>query len=118
LEGRVPKKIEDRSTPAETRPQVAYDRPEGCLLRLFWTVAGNLALFALVLSIFKQDGFSLLDGAYWVVVVALAVSRYVEITHFAGQTLDGRPGTLTDVRRYGIWLLLVATGLWISAHVV
>ena len=114
----MPKKIEGRSNPAESTPQVTYDRPEGCLLRLFWTVAGNLALFAVVLSIFNQDSFSLLDVVYWAVVVALAVSRYIEITRFAGQTLDGKPGTLADFRRYGIWLLAVATGLWISVHVL
>lgn len=114
----MPKQIEDRSNPAESTPQVAYDRPEGCLLRLFWMVAGNLALFALVLSIFNQGGFSLLDGAYWLVVVALAASRYIDIKRFAGLTVHGTPATLGDFRRYGIWLLIVATGLWIVVHVL
>lgn len=114
----MPKKIDDRSNPAESTPQVAYDRPQGCLLRLFWMVAGNLALFALILSIFNQGGFSLLDGAFWLVVVGLAVSRYVDIRRFAGLTIHGAPATLVHFRRYGTWLLIVATGLWISVHVL
>lgn len=114
----MPKKIEDRSNPTESTPQVAYDRPEGCLLRLSWMVAGNLALFVLVLSIFNQGGFSLLDGAYWLVVVGLAVARYLDITRFAGLTADGTPASLVHFRRYGTWLVIVATGLWILVHVL
>ena len=114
----MPKKIEDRSNPAQSTPQVAYDRPEGCLIRLFWMVAGNLALFALVLSIFNQGGFSLLDGAYWLVVVALAASRYMDIRRFAGLTIHGNPATLAHFRSYAIWLLVVAAGLWIFVHVL
>ena len=112
----MPKKLDEWSNPAEPDQQITYDRAEGCLLRLFWTVAGNLALFALILSIINHNGFSLLDSGYWVVVVALAVSRYIEITRFAGQTLDGRPATVAHFRRYGIRLLIVATGLWILVH--
>ena len=114
----MPNKIENRSNPAVPTPQIAYDRPEGCLLRLFWMVAGNLALFALVFSIFNQGGFSLLDGAYWLVVVALAASRYVDIKRFAGLTIHGTPATQAHLRRYGTWLLIVATGLWIFVHVL
>lgn len=114
----MPKKFEDRSNPAESTPPVAYDRPEGCLLRLFWMVAGNLALFALTLTIFNQGGFSLLDGVYWLVVVALAASRYIDIRRFAGPTIHGTPATVVDFRRYGIQLVIVATGLWILVHVL
>jgi len=105
----VPKKIEET-------PQVAYDRPQGCLLRLFWMVAGNLALLALILSIFNQGGFSFLDAIYWLVVGALAATRYVDIRRFAGLTVHGTPATMTDFRRYGTRLLMVATGLWIVVH--
>lgn len=103
---------------SEETPQVAYDRPEGCLLRLFWMVAGNLALFALVLAIFNRGGFSLLDGAYWLVVVALAASRYLDIRRFAGLTVDGTPATMAHFSRYGARLLIVATGLWVAVHVL
>ena len=105
----MPNKIEET-------PQVAYDRAEGCLLRLFWMVGGNLALFALVVSIFNHDGFSLLDGAYWLVVAALVASRYFDITRFGGLTVHGTPATPADFRRYGTRLLFVAAGLWIVVH--
>ena len=114
----MPKKIEDRSNPTESTPQVAYDRPEGCLLRLFWMVAGNLALLALTLSIFNQGGFSLLDGVYWFTVAGLAVARYIDVTRFAGLTAEGTPASLIHFRRYAIWLVIVATGLWILVHVL
>jgi len=103
---------------SEETPQVAYDRPEGCLLRLFWMVAGNLALLALILSIFRQGGFSFLDAIYWLVVGALAATRYVDIRRFAGMTVHGTPATMTDFRRYGARLLIVATGLWVAVHVL
>ena len=114
----MPKKIEDRSNPPQSTPHVAYDRPQGCLLRLFWMVAGNLALFVLILSIFNHGGFSLLDGVYWLVVVGLAGARYIDITRFAGLTAEGTPASLVHFRRYGIWLVITATGLWILVHVL
>ncbi|MGH9147011.1 MAG: hypothetical protein ACRD1Q_09900 [Vicinamibacterales bacterium] len=103
---RTVKPPDDRPNPAERAPQVNYDNPQGCLLRLFWMAIGNLALLVLILSISNQQGFTLLDGLYWVVVTALASARYIDITRFAGLTVDGTPrlrSTTSVVTRRG-WL--------------
>lgn len=112
------KRPEDRSNPAEHGQQVKYDNPQGCLLRLFWMAAGNLALLGLILSIANGDGFTLLDGLYWAVVAALVSTRYVDIVRFGGLTVDGTPATKEHFRRYTAWLALVALALWITTHLL
>lgn len=95
-----------------------YDRPQGCLLRVFWMAVGNVALLTLAGFILSQGRFSLLDGGYWAVVAALVGARYADIVRFRGQTADGTPATVTHLRRYALGLLAVAVGLWIAAHVL
>lgn len=112
------KRPDERPSSAEYSPQIQYDHMQGCLLRLFWTVVGNLALLALIYSISTQQGFGLLDAVYWLVVVALATARYLEITRYRGQTLEGTPATRHHFQRYALWLFLVALALWISTHVL
>ena len=110
------KRPEDRPNPAEHGQLVKYDSPQGCLLRLFWMAFGNLALLLLILSISNQHGFTFLDGLYWVIVAALASGRYIDITRFAGLTIDGTPATKHHFRRYATWLFVVAMGCWTAAH--
>jgi hypothetical protein len=112
------KRPDERANPAEHSAQIKYDNMQGCLLRLFWTVAGNLALLAMVFSISTQQGFTLFDGVYWVVVTALVGARYLEITRFGGLTVEGTPATMTHFRRYATRLFLVALGLWVGTHVI
>ncbi|HJS42463.1 MAG TPA: hypothetical protein VJ755_03260 [Gemmatimonadales bacterium] len=112
------KRPDERPKFAEQRPQVQYDPMQGCLLRLFWTGVGNLALLALIYSISSQQGFTLLDGVYWLVVAALATARYLEITRFGGPTLAGTPATVQHFQHYARWLFLVALALWVGTHVL
>jgi hypothetical protein len=117
MEGDV-QRPDERSHPVEQRPHAQYDSMQGCLLRLFWTAAGNMVLVALLLAISRHQGFSGFDAGYWIVVAALAGARYREITRFAGTTIQGAPATVTDFRRYATVLALVALGLWAGAHLV
>lgn len=112
------KRPDERPSSVEYTPQIQYDHMQGCLLRLFWTAVGNLALLALIYSISTRQGFSLLDAVYWLVVAALATARYLEITRYRGQTLEGTPATLKHFRRYALWLGVVALALWIGSHVL
>lgn len=105
-----------RPAPADQAGRVEHDRPQGCLLRLFWMAFGNLALLALALLIFKRRGFSFLDLAYWGVVVALGSARHADITRLQGLTINGEPATMQHLRRYLLGLFLVAAALWISVH--
>lgn len=112
------KRIEERTNPSEHGQQVHYDNPQGCLLRLFWMAIANLALLVLVLSISNQQGFTLLDGMYWLIVSSAAGARYVDISRFGGLTVDGTPASMTHFRRYVMSLFLVALGLWIGTHLL
>lgn len=112
------KRTEDRTNPPEHLQQVQYDNPQGCLLRLFWMAIANLGLLVLILSISSQNGFTVLDGVYWVIVAAGVGARYVDITRFAGLTVDGTPASMTDFHSYAVRWFLVALGLWIGTHLL
>ena len=91
----------------------------GCLpvvVRLFWLIAGNVALSFLALSIAQQRAFSVRDLAYWVTVAVLIVARYFDITRLGGETKDGEPATLSHWRRYVVVLLVASGALWVLAH--
>lgn len=91
-------------------------RPLGCLLRMFWMAAGNLALVMTVVLIVQRRAFSVLDGVYWVIVAALIAVRYVDITRFDGLTASAEPATLRDLGRYALGLVVTAATVWLMAH--
>jgi hypothetical protein len=109
------------------RPRNLQPAPEspaetiGCLAaltRMAWLVFGGVALAILSLLIAREGEYSLLDFAYWGVVVVMAVMRLVDITHYQGLTSTGEPATLRTWRRY-LLVLVVSTGaLWAAAHLV
>ena len=94
------------------------DRPQGCLLRLFWMAFGNLTLLMIGVVIVEQKRFSALDILYWFVVIALGVARLVDIKRFDGRTIEGEPATMLHFRRYAWRLPLMAAGVWIAAHLL
>jgi hypothetical protein len=96
----------------------AADRPAGCLLRLFWMAIGNLALFMIAILIIQRRSFSAFDMAYWLIVVALIVVRYVDITRFDGRTASAEPATLRHFRRYALGLLVSAGSVWTGVHLL
>ena len=114
---RMPKPTSQQSsTPSSPQPPTTTDSPAGCLLRLLWLGAGNVALVFLALLVFRSRRFSALDVAFWAVVALLAGARYLDITRFQGRTADGEPATVAHLRRYLITMLLVAAGAWLAAH--
>lgn len=96
----------------------AYDRPGGCLLRLFWMAFGNLALVMMTIVIIERRAFSAVDVAYWLVVLALVIVRYVDITRFAGRTASDEPATMRHFRRYSLGLLASAAAVWATVHLL
>jgi hypothetical protein len=94
------------------------DRPGGCLLRLFWMAFGNLALFMVAVVIIGRRAFSVLDGAYWLIVVALLAARYADIAVFAGRTTEGAPASMQHFRQYAFRLLIIAALSWGGAHLL
>ena len=94
------------------------EQPQGCLLRLFWMAFGNLALVMIAIVIVRQQRFSVLDVAFWLIVIAAAVARLVDIKHFDGRTVEGEPATMIHFRRYAWRLPVVAAILWSAAHLL
>ena len=94
------------------------DRPQGCLLRLFWMAFGNLALLMMAVVIVEQKRFSSLDIIYWVIVIALGLARLVDITRFEGRTIEGEPAPMVHFRRYAWRLPWAALGIWAVAHLL
>jgi hypothetical protein len=85
--------------------------------RLFWMFIGNAGLFLLALGVFYKSktsplGYSI---AYWVLVAAILIARFVDIRYFHGETSDGEPATMLHLRRYVINLAIVAIPLFFIA---
>ena len=103
--------------PTEATPP--RQEPAGCLAaiaRVFWLLVGNAILFFLAVYIGETGTMSALDIAFWAVVAALGVVRYVDITRLNGLTTDGEPASLRHWRRYVVALVLGSAALWGSAH--
>jgi hypothetical protein len=100
---------------------VSSSEQTGCLaalVRLAWLIGGGAALAILTLFIARTGRLSGLDLVFWVVVILMAVVRFVDITRFGGLTSDGEPATARTWRRYVLRLVLIAGGLWALAHTV
>ena len=90
----------------------------GLLLRLFWMIAGNLAIALSAVLILQGGGpIPLLpDLIYWVAVPLMIVSRYADVRYFNGTNGYGERATMQDWRRYSVKVVIVAIVLWIAAH--
>jgi len=92
----------------------------GCLTRLVWLVAAPLGLLMLG-AVVARDGqgvWSIESGAYWAVVVLALGVRYLDVVRFQGQTVDGKPASKQDWRRYGLRFPLLALAGWAAAIVL
>jgi hypothetical protein len=99
-------------------PQAKQDTVSGCLVRFFWMLVGNMALFFLTIIIAQYEAFelSIHDAAFWAVVLLLLAVRFVDISYMSGGTADGNRATLSDWKRYAAVLVGVAAAAWLAAH--
>lgn len=56
------------------------------------------------------------DAAYWVIVAAMAVARFIDVSRFAGTTVNGAPSTTAHLRRYLLLVPAAAACWWAAAH--
>ena len=101
-------------------PEKRSEPLAGCVLRVFWMVPGNMALFFCAFFIGDKPAaflrFSGLDIAYGAVVGALLAARYIDIRYQNGATMFGAPASMTHYRRYALILIAASIGVWVAAH--
>lgn len=121
----VPHSPESTTIPAESRPgapsSVHSEPPAsapltGCVLRLFWMGLGNFALVICAVLAARRPAPSLLDGIYALIVVSLIIARYVDISRYRGETVDGDPASMSHWRRYVLALVPTAAAIWLFAR--
>lgn len=90
------------------------------LLRLYWMLGGNVALFLSAAAIFRArpTALSWLDAIYGGVALSLIIARYADVVSFDGARADGTPATHADLRRYIARLSIIALMIWIGVHTV
>jgi hypothetical protein len=103
----------------DTRSQSEGAQPGlGCLLRLFWMAFGNAALLFAAFEVARSEHIGTPDALYALVVVALLVARYIDVTRFNGMTAYAAPATRAHLRRYALVLVNVALFGWLLARYV
>lgn len=89
----------------------------GCLVRLGWLIVAPLGLLVLGVSLAKNGAgaMSVESILYWLVAAMAVVIRYIDVFRHQGQTLQGKPASDKDWRRYSISLGAVALAGWCAA---
>jgi hypothetical protein len=89
------------------------------LMRIFWMMIGNVILFIIVIGIFESGkGYlSLKDGIYWILVILLIITRYVDIKYLGGTTVTGLPASMSHWFRYVAGLIICAGLFWGLVHI-
>lgn len=101
----------------EQPPAPASELGAGCLLRVYWMMAGNaLAAFA-AYQIAQTGGLlSFVDVFFWASVLSLIAVRYVDIRALNGRTSEGQPASMSDWRAYALRVAAISAAVWIVAH--
>jgi hypothetical protein len=100
-------------------PNQGQDSLIGLFARVFWSLLGNLILFALAMGIYKAQAIvSIIDIVFWGLAFSMIIVRYFDIKYLKGVTFEGLPATMEDWRKYVKYFLLFSVGLWLIAHVV
>jgi len=103
--------------------ETKHESPAGCLLRVFWMVLGNIALFFMAYFIAvppsgSRQTLSVFDAVYAATVGALILSRYLDIRYCSGATASGGPATMANFRRYVLILVIASLAIWGGAHAI
>jgi hypothetical protein len=89
----------------------------GCLVRLGWMMAGNVALlFALAAIVQRRGALSPADIVFWAIAASCIGLRYLDIRRFNGLTVTSEPATMAHWRRYVVFMVAVSAATWGAAH--
>lgn len=101
--------------PAENPPSPAGPATgRGCLpalVRLTWIFGGIILIFSAVF-IAQGKGGLIADLSPFAMALVLVLVRFADIRYLNGETMDNKPATLGDWRRYAVKVLIVAGALY------
>lgn len=94
--------------------------PLVALSRVFWMMVGPLALAGLAAAIIKvgTGWLTALDLAFLAVLGGMLLARWLEFRGGDPQTATGEPATLTHLRRYLLFALVLGLTVWVVANFV
>ena len=97
-----------------------YDSIFSLIVKIFWTLFGNVILIVSVVLIFQRKDrmFHTADGVFWGTVAALVLARYLDIKLYNGLTATGQPASMSHWRKYAVVLLICSAVLWVLLHVI
>jgi len=98
-------------------PSTGKETPlSGCLVRILWGLVGNFVLAICLILLFTKRSSFTVDIIYWVTVILMLISRYIDIKKFQGITLEGKEASIHDWKKYRIFLLSISSFLWVAVH--
>lgn len=117
-----------RSVSADMEAALRVDNPQpaseseagsrrGCLpalVRLIWIFGAILLVYA-GLFIAQRKGGVLADLGLLALTLIVVLVRYLDIKYLKGETMDNKPATLRDWRRYAVTMLAAAGVLYAVA---
>ena len=91
------------SRPANA-PQPGQTQTSGCLARIWWMAAGNVALVgtAAFIGQQKQPFPSPWDGLLVLVAASIVLVRWADVTLWGGTTGDGERATMAHVKQHAV----------------
>lgn len=89
---------------------------------MYWLFIGPMFSILMLLGILNDtDGWiPVFNVLYLIALAGLPISRWLEIRTGRGQTADGQPATMQDLRSYALTVLpigliaIAAANLWVS----
>src|SRR5687768_16773688 len=90
----------------------------GVLVRLAWMLGGFVALAVTAMAIASRPAWHVgwRDAVFCAAVLASGAFRYLDVTRFQGETVNGQRATPTDLRRYLLGLAVGSSLLWICVQ--
>lgn len=92
------------------QPPAGSEAGGGCLpalVRLIWFFGGILLIFSGIF-IAQNKGGLIADLSPFAWALVLILARLIDIRYLGGETMDNKPATLRDWRRYALFILIAA----------
>ena len=107
-------------TKQNDQPAEKYDSIFSLMVRVFWMLFGNVILLVSAALIFQRKDwmFHTADIVFWGTVVALVLTRYLDIKLYNGLTAGGEPASMSHWRKYAAVLLIGSMVVWVLLHMI